>query len=358
MNRFEMIRSAIRLFALALALSPGLARPAAAADGDKPALRANVTVTGDIVRIGDIVENAGIVADVPIFRAPDLGTKGAVATERVVEAIRPHQLIGIDTRGLAEVIVTRASRVITAQEISGEIAHALEGQYGFGDAQHIGLNFDHALRTLHVEQDATGALEVTALSYDPRSARFDVTLDLPSSMAMRRLAPHFTGTAVATIDVVTVDHPVARGEVLKASDLVVGRRPKSEGPAIGDINAAVGLAARHELRPNQPLREADVMKPVVVQRSDTVTIVYEAPGLSLTLRGQAQEAGALGDQINVENVQSKRVVQGVVAGPGRVTVIAKPMHMIDAAPAAAPAPAPKVEPSEAPQPERRVSSAD
>ncbi len=146
--------------------------------------------------------------------------------------------------------------------------------------------------------------------------------------------------------------------MLKASDLVVGRRPKSEGPAIGDINAAVGLAARHELRPNQPLREADLMKPVVVQRSDTVTIVYEAPGLSLTLRGQAQEAGALGDQINVENVQSKRVVQGVVAGPGRVTVIAKPMHMIDAAPAAAPAPAPKVEPSEAPQPERRVSSAE
>ncbi len=352
-----MIRSALRFTALALALSPAslpaLAGPAAAAD-DKPALRANVVVTGDIVRIGDIVENAGIVADIPIFRAPDLGTKGAVATERVVEAIRPHQLIGIDTRGLAEVIVTRASRVITAQEISAEIAHALEGQYGFADPQHIGLNFDHALRTLHVEQDATGALEVTALSYDPRSARFDVTLDLPSSMAMRRLAPHFTGTAVATIDVVTVDHPIERGEVLKASDLVVDRRPKSQGPAIGDIHAAAGLAARHELRPSLPLREADLMKPVVVQRSDTVTIIYEAPGLSLTLRGQAQEAGALGDQINVENVQSKRVVQGVVAGPGRVTVTAKPMRVIDAAPASAP----KVQPSEAPQPERRVSSAE
>jgi len=356
-----MIRSALRLvpFALAitltLALSPALVRPAAAAD-DKPALRATVTVTGDIVRIGDIVENAGIVADVPIFRAPDLGTKGAVATERVVEAIRPHQLIGIDTRGLAEVIVARASRVITAQEISAEIAHALEGQYGFGDAQHIGLNFDHAPHTLHVEQDATGGLEVAALSYDPRSARFDVTLDLPSSMAMRRLAPHFTGTAVATIDVITVDRPVERGEVLKASDLVVGRRPKSEGPAIGDIHAAAGLAARHELRPNQPLREADLMKPVVVQRSDTVTIIYEAPGLSLTLRGQAQEAGALGDQINVENVQSKRVVQGVVTGPGRITVTAKPVHLIEAAPA--PAAAPQVQPSEVPQPERRVSSAE
>jgi len=30
-----------------------------------------------------------------------------------------------------------------------------------------------------------------------------------------------------------------------------------------------------------------------------VTIVYQAPGVVLTLRGQAQEAGALGDSIGV-----------------------------------------------------------
>ena len=46
----------------------------------------------------------------------------------------------------------------------------------------------------------------------------------------------------------------------------------------------------------------------------------------LTLRGQAQEAGALGDTIGVLNVQSKRVVQGVVDGPGRVTVSAHDHH--------------------------------
>jgi flagella basal body P-ring formation protein FlgA len=91
-----------------------------------PALRANVTVTDEIVRIGDLVENSGPVADVPIFRAPDLGTRGAVPTARVVEAIRPHQLIGIDTRGLSEVVVTRASRAIGAQEISARIAKAME----------------------------------------------------------------------------------------------------------------------------------------------------------------------------------------------------------------------------------------
>lgn len=69
------------------------------------------------------------------------------------------------------------------------------------------------------------------------------------------------------------------------------------------------------------------MKPNIVQRDDTVTLVYEAPGLVLTLRGQAQEAGALGDTISVLNQQTKRSVQGVVSGPGRVTVANTTLHL-------------------------------
>ena len=117
--------------------------------------------------------------------------------------------------------------------------------------------------------------------------------------------------------------------MLKASDLTILRRPKAESGGATDINAVVGLAARHQLHPGQPLRAADLMKPEVVQRNDTVTIVYQAPGVTLTLRGQAQDAGALGDTINVLNVESKRVVQAVISGPDRVTVGAVITRVVD-----------------------------
>jgi flagella basal body P-ring formation protein FlgA len=42
----------------------------------------------------------------------------------------------------------------------------------------------------------------------------------------------------------------------------------------------------------------------------------------LTVRGKALEAGAEGDFISVQNVQSKRSVQGTVTGVGTVTVTA------------------------------------
>src|SRR6202042_588044 len=131
-----------RLIAASFAFLLALCGVAAAQTTTTPALKASVIVSGDVVRIGDLVDNAGPVADIPIFRAPDLGTTGAVATDRIVEAIRPHQLIGIDTHGITEVIVTHASRAITAQEISNSIAQALAGQYGFGDARNIMVNFD------------------------------------------------------------------------------------------------------------------------------------------------------------------------------------------------------------------------
>ena len=51
-----------------------------------------------------------------------------------------------------------------------------------------------------------------------------------------------------------------------------------------------------------------------------VTIIYEVPGVVLTIRGKAAEGGAEGDVINVLNEQSKRTFQGVIVGPGRVAI--------------------------------------
>ena len=80
------------------------------------------------------------------------------------------------------------------------------------------------------------------------------------------------------------------------------------------------------------------------------------PGLTLTLRGQAQDVGALGDTISVLNVQSKRVVQAVVSGPGRVTVSAMPSRLVENAPE--PAAGAPVLPSESTSRSQRATSTE
>ena len=118
----------------------------------RPELKAKPVITGDIVRIGDLVENAGIVADVPIFRAPDLGSTGTVSADAVVEAVRAHALIGLDTGGLQR---SRGDAREPRDRRRGHRERASRGavaaQFALGDAEDIALNFDRELRTLNVE---------------------------------------------------------------------------------------------------------------------------------------------------------------------------------------------------------------
>ncbi|SRR6266508_917725 len=307
-------------------LAQDLATPAPSAPGREeaagPALKSNVTVVGEIVRIGDLIENAGAVADVPIFRAPDLGQTGSVPARRVAELVRAHRIIGLDTRGLDEVSVTRASRAVTVKEIETRLLRALAGRHGIADAKDIAIAFDHEVRTLHVEPGAGAELVLARLSYEPRSRRFDAVLEPPGGAAARRPPLRLTGVLTETFEAVVPVRALAQGETVKASDLAIERRPKSElVPAtVTTAEQAVGLAAKRALVPGKVIRQGDLMKPELVGRNESVTIVFEAPGIHLTIRGKALEAGTQGDLINVLNVQSKRTVQATVTGPGRVTV--------------------------------------
>src|SRR3954468_15762192 len=101
----------MRSLALATALLAAQATMAQAQNSDDPilapALRANVTVTGDVVRIGDVIDNAGPAAPIAIYRAPDLGTTGSLPVTQVISTLRSHQVIGVDTHDLTEISVTR-----------------------------------------------------------------------------------------------------------------------------------------------------------------------------------------------------------------------------------------------------------
>jgi flagellar basal body P-ring formation protein FlgA len=309
-----------RYLALALLLGFGIAA-ADAEDAPRPVLKSHATITGDVVKVGDLIENAGIIAKVPIFRAPDLGSTGTVPAEAIVQAVSQHALIGLDTAGLAEVTVTRPARTIPAKEIEEAVAQALADQYQLGPAKDVSVAFDGVLSAIYVEPSALGDPRVSRVVYDARSARFDATLDLPTGTSTRG-ALRLTGRARATAAVVTVAHAMERGSVLKSADVVIERRPRAEvgRDALTDIDRAIGLAARSSMQAGQIVRATDLAKPDVVQRNDLVTLTYVMPGIRLTIRGKALDAGAEGDTISVVNEQSKRTLQAVVTGPGRALI--------------------------------------
>jgi flagella basal body P-ring formation protein FlgA len=311
----------ILLFAtalLAISTVPSLAQ--SRDDIAVPVLRANVNVASDVVRIGDVVDNAGNAAQIAIYRAPDLGTTGSLPTAQVLAALRAHQVIGVDTRDLKAISVTRLARTLEARDIELQVARALERRNGLGDAANLSLTFDRDVQTLQLDASNTGNLQPVAVRYEPRSGRFDVSFEIANdASAPSKL--RFTGSAVETVEAAVLARGIERNEVIKSSDVVVERRPKAEvgNDAAGRDNA-VGMQARRQLRAGQALRVNDLAKPDLVTRDQNVTLIYESSGLYLTIRGKALEGGTEGDVVNVLNLQSKRTVSGIVVGRGQVSV--------------------------------------
>lgn len=291
---------------------------------EMPTLKREATISGDLVRIGDLIDNAGASARTAIFRSPDLGETGAIETFRVVDAVRPYGLGGLDTRGLNEVVVVRPGRIIAIRDIETAIARAIAGRHGLGDIKNLTFTFNREARPIHLEQNAVTELQPTRIIYERATGRFDISFEIPGSMLMRDTTLRYIGSVTETRDVAVLIHGLARGDVVKKTDFVVERRPRAElsEETFEDADGVVGLAARQPLRAGQPLYTADLAKPQLVLRGEPVTLTYEVPGVVLTIHGKALESGAQGDLISVVNGQSKRPLQGTVSGPGHVTIAA------------------------------------
>jgi flagella basal body P-ring formation protein FlgA len=324
-----MMSMIARQLLVAAALLAVSALPAAAQDPSEvrteviaaPTLRASVTVADDIVRVGDLIDNAGSAATVAIYRAPDLGTTGTLPVAQVLTMLRSHQVIGVDTRDLKEITVTRLARTIDSKEIEQQVARALENRHGLGKAGNISLTFDRDPGDIRLEATNSGAMQPVAVRYEPRSTRFDVSFEIANDGGTATSRLRFTGNAIETVEAAVLVRNVERGEVLKASDVLVERRPKADvGNDAAARDSAVGMQVRRQVRAGQALRVADLAKPDLVTRDQNVTLVFRTSGLYLTIRGKAIDGGAEGDVVNVLNLQSKRIISGVVSGRGEVAI--------------------------------------
>jgi flagella basal body P-ring formation protein FlgA len=90
-----------------------------------PSLKADITVHGAVVTVGDMFDDAGAMAGTALFRAPALGTSGDVTVADVRQAAALAGFSGYDVGTLAAVTVSRPSTTIDAAALSALLADTL-----------------------------------------------------------------------------------------------------------------------------------------------------------------------------------------------------------------------------------------
>jgi flagella basal body P-ring formation protein FlgA len=145
---------------------------------------------------------------------------------------------------------------------------------------------------------------------------------------MIRIAMFFTALLIAVpaaadvagMRIVVPAHDIARGETIAESDL--SYLSVTNGPTVSGIVTSMdqlaGMQARRVLRAGEPLRGDDVRRPILVTKGSTVTMTFDAPGVTLTAIGKAMTEGGIGETVTILNPVSYRQITGVVTGSGQV----------------------------------------
>jgi flagella basal body P-ring formation protein FlgA len=125
---------------------------------------------------------------------------------------------------------------------------------------------------------------------------------------------------VADMRIVVPSHSIPRGTTISDSDLLYQTvTPDSvQAGIVTSMNDLDGMETRRTLRAGEPVRPDDVRKPILVTKGSTVTIVFNAPGITLTAVGKAMSEGGMGEAVTVLNPISYRQITCTVSGAGAV----------------------------------------
>jgi flagella basal body P-ring formation protein FlgA len=236
-----------------------LAAPALA--GQRAALKDDLAASGAEVRLGDLFDNAGEAADVPVARA----------------------------NGPTMILDARAVQAVAA-------AHGLDWANPNGYRQLV-------VKTGFVQAAAPRALADAAD---------------PAPVAVRA-AP---AAAERSVQALTWTRDLLAGDVVRPEDLAWTKIPARLAPhdAPRDPDALVGQAARRALREGAAVGGHDVAPPKVIRRDQDVEVTFAMDGIRLVLTGRALSDASVGEPVQVLNTQSKKTIDAVASGPGRADV--------------------------------------
>lgn len=123
-------------------------------------------------------------------------------------------------------------------------------------------------------------------------------------------------------DAVVAVRPLAVGMVLTAQDVRVTQVElgNAYASALTDPQRAVGKVLRRPLLTDAVVTVDSLDEPRLVRRDEQVTLLAEGAGIEVRMTGQALADGTSGELIQVRNLVSKRVVEGIVVSAGLVRV--------------------------------------
>ncbi len=282
-----------------------------------PVLKERVQVTSPIVTVGDMFDNAGLLAEQALFRSPAPGTMGQVSIHSIRTAATKIGITDFENPGFASISVARSGIELDQTMLEQLVSDELRQRGVLRQGMSVSAFLNGQLSGLFAE-DVPGAITLQNLRYIPSGSSFTARfilagqprpVDISGRLDFTIQAPHLVGSLPA-------------GRILGPDDIEMRPLPLQFASTAGvpRLDQLIGKQLQRNMLDGAALRLQDVAEPVLIARNQIVTLYLKNGPLTLTVRGQALADAARGETVSVLNLLSNTVVQGIAANPGTVEV--------------------------------------
>ncbi len=314
----------LAVFMLALGLSAMQAGTGTGAAAQQQALlmsysRTLVTVSGDVIRLGNLFTNTGAKAQNSVDPAPNPGTEKIFNVHRLAAIARAHGLLWQAQSWSERVVVKRPGQTIKTDAIEAAINTALEAN-GLTGKWRLVLSNRRPKLSVPLGQPAIPYVE--NLQFRERTGQFTaVVTDGSGGASQTRL--NLSGRIHRLAEVPTLNRRLKPGEIIRRNDIkwVTMRADRINRNVIADVEDLIGMTPKRTAAAGKILRNGDLRRPRMVKKGAIVSIILTTPHMVLTSKGRAMEHGARGDTISIMNLKSKARIEAEITGTNAVRVI-------------------------------------
>ena len=281
------------------------------------ALHGDSEIRGLTVRLSDLFSGVPAIIDRDIAQAPQPG-KVAVYDAHLLEKLaEKYRLDWHADSATDHVTLTSSSIRITSDDLRSAIIKEIEKTGVHGE---IETNFDNHALEINLPGDQRPDFVFNNFDYDPVSKRF--RCEVVAGKGSSAVSLPVSGRANVKRRVPTLAHRLDAGSIIAMTDIDWITVPDDRVTAnvITNADQLVGHELHHVIGDGDVIHVTDVIPARLVTRGSVVTLKVTTPFMQLTAQGRALQDGAEGDVVRVNNTQSNRMVEGVVTGPGEVSV--------------------------------------
>ena len=215
-----------------------------------------------------------------------------------------------------QVLITRASQTVPREKLMLAVESFLESQRPELEfhIRRIDLPNDVVLPKGNISVRVNSRAPLTNLALAHLKLDFFVENHYQTSQ-WTRVALLARGPALVTT------RQLPYGHRLQASDLVVREEEFSRLDDFLSVpDEVIGQVAKRTLQAGAILRRKDIQQPTLVKPGQVVKVVVRGKTFLVSTVGRARSGGAIGDLIQIQNPQSRRVFDAVVVGEKQVRV--------------------------------------